>query len=162
MAEKIKVLIIDDEERLLLTLAERLRLRDFDVRTCHQGQDGVEAARQDEFDLALVDLKMPGLSGEQVLGALKREHPLLEVIILTGHGSISSAVHCTQAGSYGYLQKPCETDELLDVLQKAYQRRVQRRLRIDPERMAELLGSEAGASPLKILRRLKELDQGRS
>jgi DNA-binding NtrC family response regulator len=162
MADKIKIMIVDDEERLLQTLAQRLRLRDFDVQTFNNGQEALVAARQEEFDLALVDLKMPGLSGEQVLNLLKEEHPLLEVIILTGHGSIPSAVHCTQAGSYNYLQKPCETDELLEVLKDAYQRRVQRKLQVDQEKMEMLLGIATGESPLGILRRLKNMDQGRS
>jgi DNA-binding NtrC family response regulator len=162
MAEKIKILIVDDEERLLQTLAQRLRLRDFEVRTFSNGQDALEAARREEFDLALVDLKMPGLSGEQLLGLLKKEHPLMEVVILTGHGSIPSAVHCTQAGSYNYLQKPCETDELLEVLKDAYQRRVQRKLALDQEKMEKLLGIATGESPLGILRRLRNIEQGRS
>lgn len=161
MAEKIKILIVDDEARFLQTLTQRLRLRDFDVAAFTNGQEAVEAARKDEFDLALVDLKMPGMTGELVLETLKRDRPLMEVIILTGHGSIPSAVRCTQAGSYNYLQKPCETEELLEVLKNAYQKRVQRKLRIEQEKMDKLLQISLGESPLGILRRLKELDGGK-
>jgi DNA-binding NtrC family response regulator len=161
VAEKIKILIVDDEARFLQTLTQRLRLRDFDVAAFTNGQEAVEAARKDEFDLALVDLKMPGMTGELVLETLKRDRPLMEVIILTGHGSIPSAVRCTQAGSYNYLQKPCETEELLEVLKNAYQKRVQRKLRIEQEKMDKLLQISLGESPLGILRRLKELDGGK-
>lgn len=160
MADKIRILIVDDEARFLQTLTQRLRLRDFYVLAFTNGQDAVEAARKEEFDLALVDLKMPGMTGELVLETLKQEHPVMEVVILTGHGSIPSAVRCTQAGSYNYLQKPCETDELLDVLTSAYQRRVQRKLNIEQQKMDKLLQISMGESPLGILRRLKELDAG--
>lgn len=104
---------------------------------------------------------MPGMTGEEVLEALKKEHADMEVIILTGHGSIDSALHCTRAGSYGYLQKPCETNELLSVLRDAYTRRVQRRLELDEARMGQLLSSAVSESPLAVLRWLKELDRSR-
>jgi DNA-binding NtrC family response regulator len=159
MAEKIRIMIVDDEERFLNTLAQRLRLRDFEVAAFSNGQEAVETARREEFDLAIVDLKMPGMTGEQVLELIKEHHPLTEVIILTGHGSIPSAVHCTQVGSYNYLQKPCETDELLEVIKNAYHRRVQRKLQLNKDRMDELLCFSMGESPLGILRRLKEMDK---
>ncbi len=159
MAEKIKLLIVDDEVRFLETLSKRLSIRDFDVTPVTNGTEALETARKQRFDLALVDLKMPGMTGEQLLDALKSEHPDIEVVILTGHGSIDSAVHCTQAGSYSYLQKPCETEELLSVLRDAYAKRVQRRLEIDTARMEEMLNTAVGESPLAVLRRLKEMDQ---
>jgi DNA-binding NtrC family response regulator len=161
MSGKVSLMIVDDEERFLETLARRLRLREFDVATFTGGEEAVRAGREREFDLAILDLKMPGMAGEQVLEFLKKEHPLTEVVILTGHGSIPSAVRCTQAGSYNYLQKPCETEELLEVLKNAYQRRVQRKLQLDQEKVEKLLGVAMGDSPLGILRRLKELEQGK-
>ena len=159
MSGKIKILIVDDEERFLQALAKRLQLRDFDVAAFSNGQAAVAAARKEEFELVILDLKMPGMTGEQVLEILKKEHPLTEVVILTGHGSIPSAVQCTISGSYNYLQKPCETEELLDVLRSAYQRRVQRKLQIDPEEMENRLSVATGESPLGILRRLKNMEK---
>lgn len=161
MAERIRILIVDDEVRFLQTLSQRLSLRDFDVTPFSNGRDAVEAARQQPFDIALLDLKMPGMPGEQVLAALKAEHPDLEVVILTGHGSIDSAVDCTRSGSYRYLQKPCETETLMNVLLDAYQHRVQRKLEVSEERMSSLLGAAVGESPLAILRRLKEIAGGK-
>jgi DNA-binding NtrC family response regulator len=161
MTDRIKLLIVDDEERFLQTLSKRLSMRDFDVTPFTRGQEAIEAARQQSFDLALLDLKMPGMTGEQVLEVLKAEHPDIEVIILTGHGSIDSAVKMTQAGSYSYLQKPCETDELMKVLREAYQKRVQRRLQISLERMEQMLGTAVGESALSILRKLKKIDEGK-
>ena len=158
MSTKIKLLVVDDEERFLNTITRRLSLRDFEVTPVSNGREAVEAARRQEFDLALLDLKMPGMSGEEVLDVLKREHPLTEVIILTGHGSIDSAVICTQAGSYSYLQKPCETEKLLETLKDAYQKRVQRKLQIDQAKMEEMLRLATGESPLGILRRLRDIE----
>jgi len=159
MARKIRLLIVDDEERFLKTLAERLELRDFDVTPVTSGQEALNVARRQEFDLALIDLKMPGMSGEQLLEELRREHPAIEVIILTGQGSVDSAVQCMRAGSYHYLQKPCGTEDLLDVLKNAYKARVQRKLRIDEARMEKLMKLAQGESPLAILRRLREMEE---
>ena len=161
MPEKIRLLIVDDEERFLKTLSQRLALRDFEVKPVTSGQEAIDAARDQPFDLALVDLRMPGMDGEQVLEHLKRDHPFLEVVILTGHGSIDSAVRCTSAGSYSFLQKPCRTEELLDVLREAYQKRVQRLLALKDHEIAEIVGTADGESPLGILRKLKELEEKR-
>jgi len=158
---KIKLLVVDDEVRFLTTLTQRLSLRDFAVTPVTSGPEALDRAAEQEFDLALVDLKMPGMSGEEVLQRLKEDHPFIEVVILTGHGSIDSAVTCTQAGSYSYLQKPCETNELLEVLKEAYKRRLQRLLAHDQEKMNELQRVVVGESPLAILKRLKELDRKR-
>lgn len=160
MSGNIKLLLVDDEQRFLETLRQRLELRNFEVTPVTNGQAALDAAKEGDFDLALLDLRMPGLGGEEVLRVLREKHPLIEVVILTGHGSVDSAVHCTKLGSYGYLQKPCETDELLEVLRAAYQRRVQRKLDIDDKRMMELLSVATGESPLGILRRLRELEKG--
>ncbi len=159
MADNIRLLIVDDEVRFLKTLAARLELRGFDVTTADNGKSALELAQKQTFDLALLDLKMPGLSGEKVLEILKKDHPFIEVVILTGHGSIDSAVQCTQAGSYRYLAKPCETEQLLEVLKDAYQQRVQRKMDLDTERLEKLMQSVQGESPLGILRKLREIER---
>ena len=160
MGNKIKLLVVDDEVRFLKTLTQRLTMRDFDVTPVTSGQAALDAARTMEFDLALVDLKMPGITGEEVLEVLKKEHPFIEVIILTGHGSIDSAVHCTQVGSHGYLQKPCETEELLEVLKDAYEKRIQRKMELSKQKMEKLAKIAMGESALGILRKLKDLEDG--
>lgn len=159
MSDEIRLLIVDDEVRFLQTLKKRLELRGFDVTAVTDGDKAVKAAKKTGFDLALVDLKMPGMDGEEVLKILKQKDPLIEVIILTGHGSIESAVDCTQAGSYSYLQKPCETDKLLMVLKDAYHKRIQRKLKLDKEKVDEMLDIATGESPLGVLRRLRELNR---
>ena len=155
---KIRLLFVDDEEQFLESMRKRLEARGFDVACVTRGADAIEVARERPIDIALVDLKMPGISGEETLDALKREHPLMEVVILTGHGSVDSAVECTRAGAYGYLQKPCDLERILEVLTEAYTRRLAKRKEIKQERIDEVLRQAVGESPLTILRRLRKLE----
>jgi DNA-binding NtrC family response regulator len=102
---------------------------------------------------------MPGLDGEQTLEALKKEHKWIEVVILTGHGSVDSAVELTKSGAYSYLQKPCELDRLLEVLVEAYKKKVMNKMKINKERMNKVLDVAALGSPRAILNKIRELDQ---
>jgi two-component system NtrC family response regulator len=101
---------------------------------------------------------MPGLDGERILDVLKREHKFLEVVILTGHGSIDSAAECTKRGAFAYLPKPYELEKLLEVLRRAYEARLKKKFGADQERMGKLARLAAGGSALGILRAMRELD----
>lgn len=158
MSDKIKLLIVDDEIKFLDSISRRLEMRGFDVTKASDGQKALEAARQASFDLALLDLKMPGLNGQQVLEMLKKEHKYLEVIILTGHGSMDSAVECTKLGAFGYLPKPYELTKLLGVLRDAYQARLSKKFDQDEEKTKKIMKLAMGSSPLGILRELRKLD----
>jgi len=158
MSDKIKLLIVDDEVQFLESIARRLEMRDFDVTKASTGKEAVEAARTDKFDLALLDLKMPGMDGKQVLEILKSEHKYLEVIILTGHGSMDSAVECTKLGAFSYLPKPYELENLLDILKQAYEARLKKKFESDRSRMDKILDMATGSSALSILRELRKLD----
>lgn len=157
--DKINILIVDDEEQFLASIKKRLEVRDFNVIAVDRGEKAIEAARKNPIDIALVDLKMPGIDGEETLKALKKEHKWMEVVILTGHGSIKSAVECTKSGAYEYLQKPCKLDELLEALKNAYQKRVMNKKDIDAIKMREILALSFVESPLGVLRRLKDIDK---
>ena len=102
---------------------------------------------------------MPGINGEETLKALKAEHSWMEVVILTGHGTIDSAVECTRSGAFSYLQKPCDLNELLEALKEAFKKKVMNRKKIEEKKMDELLKISISGSPRDILRRLKEIDQ---
>lgn len=158
--DKIHLLIVDDDEPFLESMRKRLELRGFAVTCVNRGDKAIEAARQHPVDIALVDLKMPGISGEETLEALKREHEWMEVVILTGHGSVDSVVECTRSGAHSYLQKPCELEHLLEALRDAYKKRIMNKMRIQEARMNALLQKTSGDSPLAVLRRLKEIDKG--
>ena len=158
MPDKIKLLIVDDEVKFLNSIAKRLEMRDFDVTKATNGHDALKIAEEEKFDLVLLDLKMPGLNGKQVLEILKKEHKYLEVIILTGHGSVDSAVECTRLGAFDYLPKPYELDDLLEKLKKAYEARLQNKFQADQDRLKQINQLAMGDSALEILRELRKLD----
>lgn len=158
MSEKIKLLIVDDEVKFLNSIAQRLELRDFDVTKATNGKEALEAAKKQKYDIALLDLKMPGMDGKEVLAVLKRDHKYIEVIMLTGHGSLESAVECTKLGAYGYLPKPYEFDKLIEILKDAYQERMKKKFEKDTKRIEEISRIATGNSPLAILREMRKLD----
>ncbi len=156
---KINLLIVDDEVSFLDSIRKSLEARDFNVIAVDRGEKAIEAAKKHPIDVALVDLKMPGINGEETLKALKAEHSWMEVVILTGHGTIDSAVECTRSGAFSYLQKPCDLNELLEALKEAFKKKVMNRKKIEQKKMDELLKISLSGSPRDILRRLKEIDQ---
>jgi len=158
MGDKIKLLIVDDEVQFLESIAKRLEMRDFDVTKASSGDQAIRAAQEGKFDLALLDLKMPGMDGKEVLAILKNEHKFLEVIILTGHGSVDSAVECTKLGAFGYLPKPYELEKLIETLRDAYTKRLNKKFEADEKRMQKIAELATGASALSILRELKKID----
>ncbi|MFH1842212.1 MAG: response regulator, partial [bacterium] len=158
MTETIKLLIVDDEVEFLTTISERLEQRGFDVVMESESEKALNIAQREKFDLALLDLQMPGMSGTELLDALKQEHKFLEVIILTGYGSVESAFECSKLGAFGYLAKPFDLDKLLPLLQEAFTARMQKKFehnRVVADKISELA---VGSSPLSILRAMKELD----
>ncbi len=157
--EKINLLLVDDEEQFLKSTTKRLEVRDFNVIAVDRGDKAIEAAKRYPIDIALVDLKMPGMDGEETLKLLKAEHQWMEVVILTGHGSIDSAVECTKSGAYSYLQKPCDFDQLLEVLTEAYKKKVMNKLKIQEKQMNELLQMSGTRSTLEILAKIREMDK---
>ena len=157
--EKINLLIVDDEVQFLASISKSLEVRDFNVVAVDRGEKAIEAAKNNPIDIALVDLKMPGIDGEETLKSLKAEHKWMEVVILTGHGTIDSAVECTRIGAYSYLQKPCDLNELLDTLKKAYKKKVMNKKNIEEKKMDQLLKISLSGSAREILRRLREIDK---
>lgn len=129
-----------------------------DVTKSTNGEEAIEIAKKEKFDLALLDLKMPGLNGKEVLEILKREHKFLEVIILTGHGSLDSAVECTKLGAFSYLPKPYELENLLEVLRQAYEARLRKKFDANQDRMEKMMRLATGLSPLEIMRELRKID----
>ena len=158
MEKKINLLFVDDEQQFLDSMKKQLEVRGFNVVAVDRGEKALEAARSCAVDVALVDLKMPGLDGEATLKALKEEHKWMEVVILTGHGSVDSAVGTMQSGAYSYLQKPCKLDQLMEVLQEAYKKKVMNKNQIEEKQMNEMLKLAQSSSPRDILKRLREID----
>ena len=161
MDRKIKLLVVDDESRFLSAIAARLRKRGFDVHAVTNGKDAIAMAQCEPFDLAIVDLKMPGMGGGEVLRALKEQQQFIEAVILTGHGSLESAVALTELGAFGYLPKPYELDKLIDTLVAAYATSLKKKFAADKEKMDRIGSAAEGASPLAALETLRTLDDGR-
>lgn len=114
-----RVLIVDDEEELVDALVERLNLRGFDARGVTTGQEALDSLERHPCDVVLLDVKMPGLGGLDVIRRIKAARPSLEVVLLTGHTSASSAEEGLEAGAYDYLMKPVKIDELVRILRSA-------------------------------------------
>lgn len=117
---KIKVLLVDDEEEFVKTLSERLNMRDVDSNTVFDGEQAMEYVSGEEPDVLVLDLKMPGIHGLEVLRWLKEFHPTVQVIILTGHGTEKDEEKAKELGAFDYLKKPVETDSLLGKIKSAY------------------------------------------
>jgi DNA-binding NtrC family response regulator len=156
--KEIKLLIVDDEVKFLRSISERLALRDFAVTTASDGQQAVKAAKGDKFDVAIVDLKMPDMDGTEVLKILKKRHKFLQIIILTGHASIDSAVECTKLGAFNYLEKPYQFEKLVEAVKEAYEARLRIKFEHDKNRLEEINMLSMGSSPIGILRALIRID----
>ncbi len=154
----INLLIVDDDREFLATIAERLGMREFNVTTATEGSLAIEAAKNGNFDVAVVDMKMPGMDGMELLQILKKKHKFLEVIILTGYVSIDSAVEATKMGAYSYMEKPYDFEKLLTRLKEAYEARLKKKFEHDQKRMKEIETLALGSSPMGILKSLMRLD----
>ena len=156
--KKINLLMVDDEVDFLSSLAERLETRDFNVTTATEGEKAIEAAKKGGFDVAILDLRLPGMDGIEILKILKANHKFLEVIILTGYGKIDSYKEATKLGAFSYLEKPFDMDKLLEELKEAYHTRLKKKFEHDKKRQEEMDVLAMGSSPLAILKSLMEMD----
>ena len=114
-----KVLLVDDEREFVQTLSERLILRDMGSAVAYDGESALNLIKEDEPEVIIVDLKMPGVDGLEVLRKVKETRPEIEVIILTGHGHEEDRQLCMELGAFAYLQKPLDINVLSDTIQKA-------------------------------------------
>lgn len=122
--EGFKVLLVDDETDFLDTLTKRLRKRGLDVNGVGTGEDALVYLEGNAVDVVVLDVKMPGMGGTQALLEIKRRFPLVEVIMLTGHADMQSAIHGLEMGAFDYLMKPMDIDDILYKLQDANKRKM--------------------------------------
>ena len=113
MKKKNKILVVDDDPNLRKTLADILRIKDYDAIVAGTGAEAITAAEHEKFSLALIDLMLPDMPGLEVMARIKAISPLTEAIILTGHASMDTAIEATRQGAYSYLLKPYQMDDLL-------------------------------------------------
>jgi len=110
------ILLVDDDEILRERLAQAMRSRGYEVKTASSGEEALKEAARESPEMAVLDLKMPGMSGLEVLRELRRHDPSTRVLMLTGYGSIATAVQAVREGAVGYLPKPADADEILAAL----------------------------------------------
>ena len=126
----IDILIVDDEKDFVEMLSLRLEDAGHRIRAAYSGEEGLAALEEAECDVVILDIRMPGIDGITALKAIKNAHPVVEVILLTGHGTIDTAVDGLKAGAFDYIQKPARFEELLDKLEAARHRKAEHEERI--------------------------------
>ncbi len=117
--KNVKVLLVDDEEEFVTTLAERLELRGLQARAATNGEDALQMIEADTPEIVILDVMMPGLGGLEVLRRIKAQHVQIPVILLTGRGSTKEGIEGMQLGAFDYLMKPINIEELIKKMQEA-------------------------------------------
>ena len=143
---KSRLLLVDDEEQFVEALSERLSMRDYDITTSLTGEDAIEKIKNYNFDVVILDVRLPGIEGTEVLREIKSLKPLTEVIMLTGHGTVEMAIEGMKLGAFDFLMKPCETEDLTAKIDKAHDRKAEQEDRI---RSAKI--SHSASSPRSVL-----------
>jgi DNA-binding NtrC family response regulator len=151
MSEKtdIRVLLIDDEETLVEYLSKRLLREGYIVKATFSGEEAIEVANNDDFDVAVVDLKMPGMDGVETQKRLKKIQPFLQSIVLTGHGTIDTALESGKENAFKYLLKPIEYDNLVETINEAYEKKVLLQNARFKDEVEEIYRSGLGARGIK-------------
>ncbi len=116
---KYRVLLVDDEEELVSTLAERLGYRNFSAEYATNGTSALQMLAESRFDAVVVDLKLPGMSGEELLRTIRTEYPGMPVLMVTGHGSGEVNEQAMPPGAFDFLMKPVSIDELVSKMTRA-------------------------------------------
>jgi DNA-binding NtrC family response regulator len=134
-----RILLVDDEKDFVEMLTLRLEEIGEEVLQAYSGMESLEKLKETEVDVVILDIKMPGMDGIETLQEIKKRYPLVEVIMLTGHGTIETAVQGMKLGAYDFLIKPADFDDLTTKLNKARERRHDQMERIRKAEAASLL-----------------------
>lgn len=126
MPEEIKanVLLVDDEEQFVKVFSQRLEGRGLKVDTSTTGEEAIQRVKSKEFDAIILDLVMPGMSGLETLKRIKSENPDIQIIILSGHGSIEKSVEAVKAGAVDFVEKPADVNKILEKISEAKRKRI--------------------------------------
>ncbi len=120
------LLIVDDEEQFLITAKKLMDKRGVNTFVSTNGFDALRLLKERRIDVVILDLKMPGIDGVDVLRKIKQNYPEIEVILLTGHASVESAVEGLKLGAFDYLMKPSTIPDILEKVKQAHERKVAR------------------------------------
>jgi len=134
-----KVLLVDDEVPFVETMTKRLTKRDLEVYQAFSGSEALEKLdRERSVEVVILDVKMPGMDGIETLGEIKRRFPLVEVVMLTGHATVETAIEGMKLGAYDYLMKPCDMDILMAKVDEAAARKRKQETKIIEARLKEI------------------------
>lgn len=133
------VLLVDDEVPFVETISKRLTKRDVDVKSAHSGPEALkELEKNQDVEVVVLDVKMPGMDGIETLKKIKSQFALVEVIMLTGHATVESAIEGMKRGAFDYLMKPCDIDVLILKVKEAAMKKRQQEEKIVEARIKEI------------------------
>lgn len=133
-----RILLVDDEERFRTNLHRMLAAHGLEVAAVGGGREAIEEIKKQPFDVIVLDIRMPGMSGMETLAEIKKINPGIEVIILSGHASMDAAMEIIQMGGYDYLLKPCPLEDFLLKIDAAYEKKMEREKRTRPTPAPEI------------------------
>jgi DNA-binding NtrC family response regulator len=137
-----KVLLVDDETPFVETMTKRLIKRNLDILSASSGNEALNQLKEnDSIEVVILDVKMPGMDGIETLQEIRRKYPLVEVIMLTGHATVESAIEGMKLGAFDYLMKPCDIDNLISKVSEAAARKRNHENKIIEARMKKITGS---------------------
>ena len=148
--EKMKLMLVDDENRFLSTTKKLLERKGLDVRIASSGTEALEILESHIIHVVVLDVKMPGMDGNETLREIKLRHPLVEVIMLTGHATVESAIDGLKSGAMDYLLKPTDIDDLMEKAKEAFEKRMHTEEKIRVAQMRHVM-----KSPRRILEESK-------
>jgi len=169
--KKLRLLLVDDETEFIETLADRLKLRDLEASIAHNGEEALSLVEEEEPDVIVLDVKMPGIDGIEVLRRVKQAHPNVEIIILTGHGTEKEEKAARSLGVFDFMKKPADIDALVPRIRNAFRQRMKKLERMamavafaeagEFDTAKEMMEDEMGTSgsPKAILAKIRDPDQ---
>lgn len=117
------ILLVDDDESFIRPLCLTLEAEGYDVAAAIEGREALERVRSGNVDVMILDMLMPDVDGLEILRRTREVSPLTEIVVLTGHGSVSAGLEAMGLGAFDYLLKPCEPDDLLDRIRRALEKK---------------------------------------
>jgi DNA-binding NtrC family response regulator len=138
------VLLVDDEVSFVETFSERLELRDFEISKAFSGEEALEVLDENKnIEVVILDVKMPGMDGIETLVEIKKKNPLVEVMMLSGHADVASAIDGMKQGAFDYLLKPVDMDQIITKVTEAVAKKRQHEEKIIQARIKEITSRRA-------------------
>ncbi len=138
------VLLVDDESEFVETFSERLELRNLKISKAFNGEEALQVLEKDhDLEVVILDVKMPGMDGIETLTEIKKKYPLVEVIMLSGHSTVESAIEGMKKGAFDYMMKPCDLDQIIAKVSEAVAKKRQHDEKIIQARLKEITSRRA-------------------